>query len=433
MFGFLRLANQRTNDHQRYRQLYAAFCAHHRARHGVAASLLLSYEAIFLLQLAIDAGATSPPSAVTPTCCKLRSDPSNRWGIDRSLADYCSDFGMLLVRIKIDDDVRDSGKLTSKIAASIFRKPIHRSGVALERVLPNLSVVTRQIVDRHLQMEKNRTSSISIDAYAAPTADGFAMLFGGFAKCSTPLHREQQTLEKIGAAIGGAIIATDCCTDLARDRKTGDFNPLKNQSDFKEARHFALGCLSTAGFLCHQLAATGETQLNCLQKISTLILSQRFEMVRDLAYPHSQTTGPAIARRSLRSDALHGLRAGDCDCGGCDACCDIGCAGDVCCSPDAGNCHHCGFGCPCPCDAACDDGRKTNKTAPDKPFVADKKTETMVGQNGVVVASLSPTGVIEIDGTEHPAKSESQFIDAGVQVRVIEHAAFGLIVRKTDE
>ena len=53
MFGFL---NPRPHSDD-YRRAYARLCVHQRRRFGVRSSPFHSYEAVFLYQLALDAGA----------------------------------------------------------------------------------------------------------------------------------------------------------------------------------------------------------------------------------------------------------------------------------------------------------------------------------------------------------------------------------------
>ncbi|MFK7765756.1 MAG: DUF5685 family protein [Mariniblastus sp.] len=175
MFGFLKpsCATRRSNPsaYNRYRQVYAAFCAHHRARHGVLASTLISYEAVFLYQLAIASGACSSPAPTPPTCCRLRSDPTNRWNLDKDLADFCSDFGMLLVRIKLEDDVRDSGSLIAKTTQRLLRKKLKQASSALDKLSKdqNSTTLTEKIddlVQSHIAFENpgspNSSSPVEI-------------------------------------------------------------------------------------------------------------------------------------------------------------------------------------------------------------------------------------------------------------------------------
>ena len=93
MFGFLSPGCRDV----RYRQVYAAYCAYQRHEYGVLSSPFTSYEAIFLYLVAVEMGAAEPTSSCTPTCCRFRSDSTNRWNLDelawtsirQSLLDSC--------------------------------------------------------------------------------------------------------------------------------------------------------------------------------------------------------------------------------------------------------------------------------------------------------------------------------------------------------
>ena len=452
MFGFLVPGPCDKQTHLRYRQIYAAFCAHHRARHGTGLSLLLSYEAIFLLTLAIESGGCAAPSAKTPRCCRLRSDPTNRWGIDRQLADYCSDFGTLLAKIKIEDDVRDHGHLSSRLAARWFRKPFRRCLADLEKVDPSIPSVAANVVKQHLELERRSSCGISMASYAEPTARGFAVLFANLARASAYLSQHEELFKKIGHAIGGAILATDCCEDRQADLKTGQFNPIKTRADFDAARRFALQNITEAGFAC------GDLYLSTPQpSIASSVLNRAFKRIAKLEF-ESQTIPRNPARKEtalldrIPISMRPTLRQGDCDCGadaccsvGCDSCfsggCDVGCDGcSVCdfgentgclrCSSNGCSCNGCGVveGC---CDSCCDNTGKKKKTAGENAGLTNS-TDSMAGKTGTCIGPLAPMGLIRVDGIERPAKSENGFLESGTLVRIIQEEAFGVLVRAAE-
>src|SRR5687767_4254694 len=118
MFGFLRPQRQDLT----YRQAYVRCCMHQHLHYGVTSLPFLSYEAVLVYLLAVDAGLCPPPPASTPRCCRLRSSRALQQAADAAFGQYCSALGMLLAAIKLDDDVRDGGSLGSKLLRWKFRR-----------------------------------------------------------------------------------------------------------------------------------------------------------------------------------------------------------------------------------------------------------------------------------------------------------------------
>lgn len=459
MFGFLKpsCSNRRTNHsaYKSYRQVYAAFCAHHRNRYGVLASALISYEAVFLYHLAIESGACSPPTANTPHCCRLRSDPTNRWNLDRELADFCSDFGLLLVQIKIEDDVRDSRSVVARTAQRLWKRKFGMAQQRLENVSPGLIKQINDLVDKHLSFESlNNTQNsnhritnkhLGIREYAQPTADSFRLIFEGFGKLCEKRGGDTKEFGAIGEDVGRSILAGDCCMDFERDLERGEFNPLSNNEQKQDAISLSLQSLSRLGWACNDLAANNS--ISGIEKTSESVLStvvaSAFKRVSGL---RDSIAAPAQKYTSLKKYAAlkFGARGGfcDCDCGGCDCggcdCGDCGACdgGDCGGSEGCGMCDWCGDsdtthinGCDCLyCGNTCENNSSTNKKKSKIKIENATLHEITQKSRGITVGPLNPTGVILIEGEEKPAKSMSGFIPDGTHVEVIKQDTFGLVV-----
>ncbi len=465
MFGFLKpsCSNRRTNysAYKSYRQVYAAFCAHHRNRYGVLASALISYEAVFLYHLAIESGACSPPTANTPHCCRLRSDPTNRWNLDRELADFCSDFGLLLVQIKIEDDVRDSPSVVARTAQRLWKRKFGMAQQRLENVSPGLIKQINELVDKHLSFEssnnkqnssdRNANKNLGIREYAQPTADSFRLIFESFGKLCEKRGGDTKEFGAIGEEVGRSILAGDCCMDFERDLERGEFNPLSNNEQKQDAISLSLQSLSRLGWACNDLAA--KKSLSGMEKTSgesvlSTVVASAFKRVSGL---RESVAAPAEKYTSLKKYAAlkFGARGGfcDCDCGGCD-CGGCDCGG---CDGDCGGCCDCGECCgsgafeywgesdphgnPCDlcCVDVCDNRSSTNKKKPKNKIENAPLHEITQKTRGITVGPLNPTGVVLIEGEEKPAKSMSGFIPDGTHVEVIKQDTFGLVVDRIRE
>lgn len=409
MFGFLRPA---CSDRE-YRQIYAAYCSFQRKRYGVLAAGFVSYEAVFMYLLAVELGACLPPASSTPTCCKLRLDPRNDWRIDVELADFCAAVAMVLAGVKLDDDVRDSqGVFYGSIARSLraaLRSRVQIARRYLDSLQSGICEQLTRLVDEHVAMERTN-STVSLDQYAASTGAAFALVFSQLGYlCGRRLGRSIE-LASIGNALGKGILISDCVADHSRDRRRGEFNPLRDRGDVSTARQLGLDYFSEAGWSCWNMLG-GESK-------AVKIVRSSFDRVakRRDNFQHRKALASASRRR--------GICDCDCDCGPCD--------GGDCGSAD--NC--CGNSCDC-CDMCtcydpCWQSSHSRKTSQGKAAHISSQGNDLIpfiGLHGTVVSPLNPTGIVRIEGRDVPARSDAGWIDAQADVTVVDANAFGVTVR----
>ncbi|MCA9164177.1 MAG: hypothetical protein KDA62_14410, partial [Planctomycetales bacterium] len=251
MFGFLRPA---AGDVP-YRQIYAGLCAAQHRQAGLRTLPMLSYEAVFLYQLAVDAGVCAAPAAGAARCCRLRKSGPRVYVADQRIARFCSAFGLLLAATKLEDDVRDDRSWLARFALWWLRSPIRAARSFLSEFEPEFPARMHGCIDRHLQFESGEVI-VDWQAYAEPTAEAFAAVFALFARLlaeaddgsnSTKLPAR---LSRIGGEIGRAIIYFDCAVDWQQDRRRGRYNPLAKRGDVRRAFEAAQQSLANAGWLC---------------------------------------------------------------------------------------------------------------------------------------------------------------------------------------
>lgn len=429
MFGFFRPSCKNTQVYRRYRQVYAALCAHHRQRYGLLPSALLSYESIFLYHLAIESGACSPPSSNTPTCCRLRNDSTNSWNLDQQLADFCSDFGLLLVRIKIEDDIRDSGSLVAKAALRLFRQKFALVDRRLNQIAKGTTARINDFVESHLAMESTLAPSTSFLDFAQPTANSFQLIFQAFGKLCKNRAGIVSNFGEIGSAVGQSILIGDCFFDFERDRSKGDFNPIRTVAEKEDARRFALASLSNLGWSCstlncddHSVPQIEKNTKGSPARTPSVILELVSAAFERLSTRKLKTDFARTKKSRLGLMARGGFCDCDCDCGGCDGC-DYDCCG---CDSDDGN--GCWFFNGCHCDACYGPSKVRQFKQGEEDGVSETKVYGPEEKSGITVGPLNPSGVINVDGIEHPAKSQSGFIESGKNVKIIKKEAFGFLV-----
>jgi hypothetical protein len=229
MFGFL---NPRPHSWA-YRRAYARLCQHQRRSYGMLSLPFHSYEAVFLYQCALDAGAFSAGVLPHVRCCKLAAPGSLPREPDAAVGRFCASVALLLGSIKLEDDVRDARGLPARIARWLLRKRIARARGYFARLDPRFHKNIEQLIGDHHAMEAAGVP-VPLDRYAEPTALSFGYVFGLMARLRG-LEDQRELLAALGRHLGEAIIAFDCAVDWKRDRRRGEFNPLADEDAVADA------------------------------------------------------------------------------------------------------------------------------------------------------------------------------------------------------
>ena len=375
---------------------------------------MLSYEAVFLYCLGCDARWVSGPDETAPRCCRLR--PLRLSGEDdETLGRFCASFGLMLARIKLEDDVVDDQSWTSRLTLRLFGRRFEAAMAFFDTLDLSFRNDVDCIIRDHGSIESRRGLA-SLAEFSAPTAAGFARSFGLLANLFD--GRLERELGSLGADIGRSLIAYDCAVDWEADRRRGNYNPIRSPRERNEAIETAQRHLCSAGWACYELFGANALTPKILRRVVERIANRQRTFGRQ---------APVVPVTGWRRRLL--VRRGDCDCGGCDCLCDgMGDAGGGCCDAKAAACcdDNCGDVVCCPCDACCWDCGGRRKAKPD---AAATTTTTVVGMQGKTVGPLNPMGIVRVGSKNLPAKSEGQWIPDGQAVLVIKEDSFGLTVR----
>lgn len=408
MFGFL----QPHRGDVTYRRLYAGCCAYQHRRFGVETLPMLSYEGVFLYALAVDCGSCDLPAHDLATCCRLRTRGRRLHAVDSRVAEFCVSFGVLLAAIKLEDDVRDDRSLLARFALWRLSSRLKRARSYFATLDPEFHERVTSAIGQHLELER-RSSSPSLESYSEPTSAAFAYVFELFAKALHGSEVDASELHAIGDAVGRAIIAFDCAVDYRRDRRLGRYNPLGGTAECQSALVESQRALAD---LMWRVDALGEQSF-----LAAGVAADTFGRVG--SYRNYVTKEEAT-----RSGARMHPRQGDCDLP-CDACPCDGCgpcdAGDA---PDAGFCCVDCFG---GCFPDCNTGRR-NKTGGTRKRIRGRTRKDFVGEAGVTVGPLNPSGVVLIAGKHVPARCDMGWVDDHTEVTVVRHESFGVVVRPVD-
>jgi hypothetical protein len=258
-------------------------------------------------------------------------------------------------------------------------------------------------------------------------------------------------LTEIGHNLGAAIIAFDCAVDWERDQQRGRCNPLPNRASAEEALQTSQLYLSQAGWLCDARLPASAVTTRLLRGLCQRLGATRLPWQRRETW-RSRWQDWGLLRQPGYTHARCDCIAVCCDCAGA-AACEGACAGTECCAAGEGAaagtdccattgpcCCDCGADC-CVCWGANQSCGGTNKTqstttAGSAPTAApsDKRKADglVIGDCGIAVTDLAPSGFVEINRQRTAAQSESTYIEAGNAVEVIELRPFGAVVRKVE-
>lgn len=411
VFGFL----QPQRSDVVYRQLYAGCCAFQHRRFGIETLPLLSYEAVFLYALAVDAGCCDLPDEGVATCCRLRTRGGRLHAVDPRIAEFCVSFGVLLAAIKLEDDVRDDRSLVARFALWRLKSRIRKAKDYFASLDTEFHQRVTSAVQQHLALEReSRHPSLAV--YSEPTAAAFAYVFELFTQMLSPTKVDATAFHAIGHAVGRAIITFDCAVDYHRDRRLGRYNPLGDTAECQSALVECQRSLSDAMWRSTDLGE--QSSLAARVTAGTFERVSRYQnlVAKDNATRQARRMHPRQGDCDIPCDGACCDGIGACDCGGCDA-------------GDAAPTGFCLLDCCGGCGPDCSTSRRRN-SAPSWNRVRDRSRLDLAGEVGVTVGPLKPAGIVSINGQDIPARCDMGWIDADTEVYVVRKESFGVIVRE---
>lgn len=424
MFGFL--APQHSLP--QWRQSYARICQHHRKLFGLTALPFLSYEAVFLYQLAIDSKRIPELPETAPTCCRLRRLAKADANIVPVAENFVAALGMLLAGVKLQDDVEDSGRWFHRLARYKYRKQVQHAHALLDQAAPGIMADISAAIAKHNATER-AGREVSLVRYAEATGDGFAAVFGAFAKI---VDGPADEYAQVGRHVGRAIIAWDSAVDFAGDQIRGHFNPLRHETDVRDAFDQCALELSRLGWLLPEDSVSAQVVADVIRRVrerrdqrrvsGAVPLLERWGLIRSRKSQYAGCDGcEAVCALTHCGECLGGLGEGATGC-----CAATGHGGGCC--LDGAIC----------CPFECCFGPWYSKKATEKSSgPADSRSSPYaryVNEGGITCGDLNPAGYVRIDGNRIPARTSSgQFLPSDAVVRIVTADAFGVTVVPAEE
>lgn len=217
MFGFVQanLSDLSQEEQIRYRAAYCGLCHTLGERHGFTSRLSLTYDLTFLTLLL---SSLYEPRERSGDCrCVVHPCKKHHYMINEC-TEYAADMTVALTYHKCLDDWNDDKNLSRKCYASTLKKQYEK----VKETWPEQCKTIEECLSELAVIEKEQSD----DPDAASKCFG-RLMEGLF------LYRKdhwEEHLRKLGYGLGQYIYLADAAVDLERDKKSGNYNPLKGLS-----------------------------------------------------------------------------------------------------------------------------------------------------------------------------------------------------------
>lgn len=221
MFGYVIINQSDLSEEEllRYRQCYCGLCHSLKERSGNLSRLMLTFDLTFLTLL-LQALYEKEESENTGPCIIHPFKKQFWW--QSEITDYAADMTVLLGYQKLMDDWNDDCNPLRLWESLPFKRHYRR---------------VAQRYPRQSEVLEDRMAKLSfMEIQGEQDPDKAAGLFGDI-MAEIFVYQEDywsDTLRKMGQALGRFIYLMDAVVDLEKDRKTGNYNPLKELPDAKD-------------------------------------------------------------------------------------------------------------------------------------------------------------------------------------------------------
>ena len=216
MFGYVRPAADRLTQEQTdlFRSAYCGLCRTLGRRYGLPARMILNYDLAFLAILLAGGSGFS----CARHRCPVHPIRGCLCGEENPALDAAADLSVILTWWQLRDGVTDHGffgGLKYRLAALLLRRSYRKAA----RLRPDFDRLVQGCLGELAELE--RENSPSIDR----PADTFARLLAGAAE-EEPDPVRRRVLAQLLYHLGRWIYLTDAADDLAKDQRSGSYNPL---------------------------------------------------------------------------------------------------------------------------------------------------------------------------------------------------------------
>ena len=259
---------------QRYHSVYCGLCRCIGENYGFIAKMALSYDMVFLILLLNS--LYEPEETCSKKACPVHPTKPRSYTVS-PFSDYAAAMNVALAYYKALDDWQDERKLSGWILSKLLSRPMGK----IEADYPEKCAV----------MKRTLSDLSALEQANVRDPDKTAVCFGHLTEELFSVRKNDywdNTLRKLGDALGRFIYLSDALTDLREDLRKNRFNPLKDsvtpetEDDFLPVLHLLLG--------------------DCTAELERLPLVQDADILRNILY--SGVWIPYNTHRKKRSDTL---------------------------------------------------------------------------------------------------------------------------------
>ena len=215
----------KVREYELYNSYYCGVCKSIAARYGQVPRMLLSYDSAFLALLL---AALSPDKEeIRPEHCIIhpvkkkfvcRKDPA---------VDHAADILLILAYAKLEDDIRDEGKVSARVLHGFLRGAYKK----LRETYPELIREVSGQLSRLSEMEQEKSDSL--DRTAEVFGNVMAAAFSAYPQAE---GQERTVLRTMGSALGRWMYLIDACDDIGENIRDGNYNPLLQRFGFEKGK-----------------------------------------------------------------------------------------------------------------------------------------------------------------------------------------------------
>jgi hypothetical protein len=226
MFGYIMpdKPELKMKEYELFRAYYCGVCKSMGRSFGPISRFALNYEAVFLGLLM--SAVNKESSTMNREVC-IANPFKKKWVVkDNKYVDFAADINVILTYYKLIDNWQDEKHLASYGGKLLFSRGYSKAS-------RRSSIIDRVIKDalaKQSKLEQEKCSSI--DKAAEPTAEMIKdiLLIG----CKDADKNVQRPMEWLGYNLGKWIYTIDAYDDIEKDIKSGSYNPLLLQYDYKK-------------------------------------------------------------------------------------------------------------------------------------------------------------------------------------------------------
>ena len=215
----------KVREYELYNSYYCGVCKSIAARYGQFPRMLLSYDSAFLALLL--AGLSPEKEEIRQEHCIIHPVKKKFVCREDPAVDHAADILLILAYAKLEDDIRDEGKLSARVLHAFLKGAYHK----LSETYPELIREVSEQLAKLSELEQQKSDSL--DRTAEVFGNVMAAAFFAYPQAS---EQDRTVLKAMGGALGRWMYLIDACDDIGENIKDGNYNPLLQRYGYEKGK-----------------------------------------------------------------------------------------------------------------------------------------------------------------------------------------------------